>query len=107
MILKAEAGEAARKLSMMSDARAAELETKLQNCRADKDTMHLRLEEASQVLGVFIYASWGMGTDFARFFPNYEVFYDILSFSFIMLFPFISFANSSLYSLNTQFSLLL
>jgi hypothetical protein len=51
----------------MSDARAAELETKLQNCRADKDTMHLRLEEASQVLGVFIYASWGMGTDFARF----------------------------------------
>ncbi|CAM6046756.1 unnamed protein product [Sphagnum compactum] len=51
VILKAEAGEAARKLSMMSDARAAELETKLQNCRADKDTMHLRLEEASQVLG--------------------------------------------------------
>lgn len=50
--LKAEAGEAAWKLSTMSDAWAAELKAKLQNRRADQDIMDMRLEEANQVLGI-------------------------------------------------------
>ncbi|KAG0581595.1 hypothetical protein KC19_4G263900 [Ceratodon purpureus] len=51
VLLKAEAGEAARRASAIADARAAELETKLQECMADRDTLQFRLEEAGQSSG--------------------------------------------------------
>jgi E3 ubiquitin-protein ligase BRE1 len=51
VVLKAEAGEAARRASAIADARATELETKLQECMADRDTLQFRLEEASQSSG--------------------------------------------------------
>lgn len=54
VLLKAEAGEAARRANAIADARAAELETKLQECMADRDTLQFRLEEASQSSGRII-----------------------------------------------------
>lgn len=50
-MLKAEAGDAARRASAMADARAADLETKLQQCMADRDALQIRLEEANQSSG--------------------------------------------------------
>ncbi|XP_024390952.1 E3 ubiquitin-protein ligase BRE1-like 2 [Physcomitrium patens] len=51
VLLKAEAGEAARKASAIADARAAEIETKLQECLADRDVLQFRLEEVGQSSG--------------------------------------------------------
>ncbi|KAG0630974.1 hypothetical protein M758_1G217700 [Ceratodon purpureus] len=51
VLLKAEAGEAARRASAIADARAADLETKLQECMTDRDTLQLRLEDATQSSG--------------------------------------------------------
>jgi E3 ubiquitin-protein ligase BRE1 len=53
MTLKAEASEAARRASTLSDAQAAELESKLQLCMSERDALQLRLEEATQASGVF------------------------------------------------------
>jgi len=60
VLLKAEAGEAARKANAIADARAAELETKLQECMADRDNLQFRLEEANQSSGriTCILCSW-------------------------------------------------
>lgn len=51
VLLKAEAGEAARRASAIADARAAELESKLQECMTDRDALQLRLEDATQSSG--------------------------------------------------------
>lgn len=51
VLLKAEAGEAARRASAIADARAGELENKLQECMTDRDTLQLRLEDATQSSG--------------------------------------------------------
>nr|XP_024387250.1 E3 ubiquitin-protein ligase BRE1-like 2 isoform X2 [Physcomitrium patens] len=51
ILLKAEAGEAAHRTGAISDDRAAELETKLQECMADRDALQLRLEDALQSAG--------------------------------------------------------
>ncbi len=53
MTLKAEASEAARRANTLSDAQAAELESKLQLCMSERDALQLRLEEATQASGVF------------------------------------------------------
>jgi hypothetical protein len=50
--LKAEAGDAARKAGTISDARAADLELKLQQCMSDCDTLQLKVEDATQASGV-------------------------------------------------------
>lgn len=49
--LKAEAGDAARKAGTISDARAADLELKLQQCMSDCDTLQLKVEDATQASG--------------------------------------------------------
>lgn len=54
ILLKAEAGEAAHRTGAISDDRAAELETKLQECMADRDALQLRLEDALQSAGTVI-----------------------------------------------------
>lgn len=51
VILKAEAGEAARRASAIADARTADLESKLQQCMTDRDNLQLRLDEANQASG--------------------------------------------------------
>ncbi|KAH9554527.1 hypothetical protein CY35_08G068200 [Sphagnum magellanicum] len=51
MTLKAEASEAARRANTLSDAQAAELESKLQLCMSERDALQLRLEEATQASG--------------------------------------------------------
>ncbi|XP_024365297.1 E3 ubiquitin-protein ligase BRE1-like 2 isoform X3 [Physcomitrium patens] len=51
VILKAEAGDAARRAGAISDARAADLELKLQQCMSDCDTMRLRIEDATRASG--------------------------------------------------------
>lgn len=60
VFLKAEAGEAARRANAIADARAAELEAKLQECMVDRDTLQFRLEEANQSSGriIGILCSW-------------------------------------------------
>lgn len=52
-ILKAEAGDAARRACILSDARADDLELKLQQCMSDCDTLQLRVTDAAQASGVF------------------------------------------------------
>nr|XP_024399175.1 E3 ubiquitin-protein ligase BRE1-like 2 isoform X3 [Physcomitrium patens] len=47
-ILKAEAGDAARRACILSDARADDLELKLQQCMSDCDTLQLRVTDAAQ-----------------------------------------------------------
>jgi E3 ubiquitin-protein ligase BRE1 len=49
--LKAEAGEAARRASDIANARAAELEIKLQECTTERDALQIRLEDATQCSG--------------------------------------------------------
>jgi hypothetical protein len=45
---KKKAGEATCRRSAIANARATKLETKLQECMADQDTLQFRLGEASQ-----------------------------------------------------------
>lgn len=52
ILLKAEAVEAAQRANSMAEARAADLEIKLQQCMADHDSLELRLEEANQASGM-------------------------------------------------------
>lgn len=52
VLLKAEAVEAAQRANSMAEARAADLEIKLQQCMADHDSLELRLEEANQASGM-------------------------------------------------------
>lgn len=58
VLLKAEAGEAARRANAIAEARATELETKLRECMADRDNLQFRSEEAEQsagtTIGIFI-----------------------------------------------------
>lgn len=51
--LKAEAGDVARRAGTISDARAADLELKLQQCMSDCDTLQLKVEDATQASGVY------------------------------------------------------
>jgi len=54
VLLKAEAGEAARRASAIADARAAELESKLQECMTERDTLQFRLEDTTQSSGKIV-----------------------------------------------------
>lgn len=51
VVLKAEAGDAARRAAALSDARAADLELKLQQCMSECDTLQLKVEDATQASG--------------------------------------------------------
>ncbi|KAL2622082.1 hypothetical protein R1flu_002287 [Riccia fluitans] len=51
LMLKMETFEAARKSYILSSSRIAELETQLQQCMAEKDSLQLRLDESAQVKG--------------------------------------------------------
>lgn len=46
--LKAEAGDAARRISTISDSRAADMDLRLQQCMSDCDNLQLRVEDATQ-----------------------------------------------------------
>jgi len=53
--LKAEAGDAARKASTISDSRAADLELRLQQCMSDCDNLQLRVQDATQASGLCVF----------------------------------------------------
>lgn len=50
-MFKAEAGEAAGRACQLAEARAHDLEAKLQQCMVERDSLQRRLEEAHQVAG--------------------------------------------------------
>lgn len=57
LMFKLEAGEAARRASILADSRIAELETQLQQCMAEKESLQFRLDDSAhsqgQLLGAF------------------------------------------------------
>lgn len=55
--LKAEAGDAARRISTISDSRAADMDLRLQQCMSDCDNLQLRVEDATQATGMCV-CSW-------------------------------------------------
>ncbi|KAG6544299.1 hypothetical protein Mapa_014302 [Marchantia paleacea] len=51
LMLKLEAGEAARRASILADGRIAELETQLQQCMAEKESLQFRLDDSAHAQG--------------------------------------------------------